>query len=205
MADKPPWDQRLARIIVRPLARTSITPNQVTILTLILALAGAAMFAQGTPSSVNWGASFFILARFMDHFDGELARMTGKTSRLGYYLDYMAGGVSYTALFICIGIGLTNASLAGISLGTWPVVLGSIAGFCAFASMFINLKIDRQMELEEGEAVGYPGFAGFELEDGIYLLGPVTWIGLLPPFFMLAAPSAIIYTLWALSISLSKR
>ncbi len=204
MADKAPWDQRLARIIVRPLARTAITPNQITILTLILALAGAAMFAQGTPETVNWGAGFFILARFMDHFDGELARMTGKTSRLGYYLDYLSGGVSYAALFICIGIGLGNASFAGVSLGIWPAILGCLAGAGAFASMFINLKIDRQMELEEGEAIGYPGFAGFELEDGIYLLGPVTWVGLLTPFFLLAAPSAIIYTLWSLAISLRK-
>ena len=37
----PPWDQRIARVLVRPLARTPLTPNQLTIFTVIVALAGA--------------------------------------------------------------------------------------------------------------------------------------------------------------------
>ncbi|MDP7123483.1 MAG: CDP-alcohol phosphatidyltransferase family protein, partial [Alphaproteobacteria bacterium] len=95
MKQAPPWDQRLASIMVRPLARTPITPNQITVFTLVLALAAAALFAVGDKTAANWAAGMFILARFMDHFDGELARMTGKTSLLGYYLDYAVGGLSY--------------------------------------------------------------------------------------------------------------
>ncbi|MDA0998869.1 MAG: hypothetical protein O2944_11785, partial [Proteobacteria bacterium] len=49
---------------------------------------------------------------------------------------------------------------------------------------------------ETGDAVGYPGFAGFELEDGIYLLAPVTWLGFLYPFFVAAGIGATIYCAW---------
>ena len=34
----PPWDQRIARVLVRPLVKTPVTPNQLTIFTLLIAL-----------------------------------------------------------------------------------------------------------------------------------------------------------------------
>ena len=205
-----PWDQRLANLFVPPLARTGISPNAVTFTTLIVALAGAFLLALGDPSAANWGAGLFILARFMDHLDGELARTTGRTSRLGYYLDYISGGLSHAALFLCIGIGLRETSFTGlgledIRLGTTGVILGGLAAAGAIYSMFLNIKMDQQLELEDGDSVGYPGFAGFELEDGIYLFGPITWAGYLLPFFALSAIGAIAYTLWTLALTLRKK
>ena len=197
MKQAPPWDQRLASIMVRPLTRTPVTPNQVTVFTLLLALVAATLFATGDETAANWAAGLFILARFMDHFDGELARLTGKTSRLGYYLDYVAGAVSYGGLFLGIGIGARDSFL-----GEWAVVLGLAAAASAILSMFLNLRIDKQSQFEEGEVVGYPRFAGFELEDGIYLIGPITWAGFLTLFFVLSAAGAVVYTLWTLTMAL---
>mgnify|MGYP006431633447 FL=1 len=85
----PPYDQRIARVLVRPLVNTPVTPNHVTALTLIIALAGAGMMASGDPVLVSWGAGLFVLARFLDHFDGELARQKKLQSRFGFYFDYV--------------------------------------------------------------------------------------------------------------------
>lgn len=189
---KPPYDQRLARLLVRPLARTPITPNQITAVTLLLALAAAWLFALGDGRAANWGAGLFVVARFLDHFDGELARLTGMKSRFGYYFDYVAGGVSYAALFSGLGIGL-----AGGPLGGWALALGAAGAASAILSLFINLDIDKQMDLTDGETAGYPGFAGFELEDGIYLIAPITWLGWLTPFFVLCGVGAAAYCLWS--------
>ncbi len=187
-----PWDQRIARVAVRPLVRTSVTPNQLTAATLLLAVAGAALLAVGEPHAANWGAGAFVLARFMDHFDGELARQKGMASRFGYYFDYATGGLSYGALFLCIGIGLRDGPL-----GDWALALG-LAGFVsALVSMFVNLRIDKHQG-GDGDARGYPAFAGFELEDGIYFLAPITWLGFLTPFFTAAAVGATVYCLWSL-------
>ena len=187
-----PWDQRLARILVRPLARTPATPNQITAFTLVLALAGAVLLGTGDTQLADWGAGLFILARFFDHFDGELARLKGSASSFGYYFDYAVGGISYAALFGGIGIGL-----AGTSLGGWSLALGAAGAAAALISLFLNLGIDRATEdRADGEAVGYPGFAGFELEDGIYLLGPLTWAGFLQPFFVAAGIGATLYCVW---------
>ncbi len=188
---KIPYDQRLARVLVRPLARTPLSPNHITAATLVLALAAAGLFARGDPAAADWGAGLFVVARFLDHFDGELARLTGKTSRFGYYFDNVSGGVSYAALFAGMGIGLAAGPLGG-----WALLLGAAGAIAALAALFLNLGIDKRMELAEGDAIGYPGFAGFELEDGIYLIAPVTWLGWLTPFFVAAGIGATIYCLW---------
>ena len=189
----PPWDQRIARVLVRPLVGTPITPNQLTVLTIVIALGGAWLLAQGTPEAANWGAGLFVFARFLDHFDGELARQKNMKSKLGYYLDYVSGAISYAALFFAIGFGLRDGAL-----GSWAIVLGSVGAAAAIISMFLNLGIDKAEKLTDGEATGYPGFAGFELEDGIYLIAPITWAGWLQPFFVLCGIGAGVYTLWTL-------
>ena len=192
------WDQRLARAIVKPLVRTPVTPNQVTTATLLLAFFGAAMFAAGDPGLNDWAAGAFVVARFMDHFDGELARMKGATSKFGYYYDYLAGGLSYAALFLGIGVGLASGPLGPQAIG-----LGVAGAASALASMGLNLNIDKPLATgkpggREGESVGYPEFAGFALEDGIYLLAPITWLGFLEPFFVAAGIGAVVYCLWTL-------
>ena len=192
----PPWDQRLARVLVKPLVASPVTPNQLTIFTLLVALTGAGMLALGETAYSNWGVGLFVLARFMDHFDGELARQKGMTSRLGYYLDYISGGLSYGALFACLGIGFYDTAL-----GPWAIVLGASGTASAVISMFTNLGMDKQLDLSEADghdAVGYPGYAGFELEDGIYLIAPITWAGYLMPFFVAAGIGAAIYCLWTI-------
>ena len=186
-----PYDQRLARSMVRPLAKLGITPNQITAVTLVMALAAAWLFSSGDAARANVAAVIFVCARFLDHFDGELARLTGASSRFGYYFDYVSGGLGYAALFLGIGIGLATGPL-----GDWAIGLGTAGAAAALASLFLNLDLDRRLKFAEGEAVGYPGLAGFELEDGIYLLAPITWLDWLPQFFMAAGIGAVLYGVW---------
>lgn len=193
-----PYDQRLARVLVRPLARTRLHPNHLTVFTALLALGGAALLATGNPVSANWGAGIFVLSRFLDHFDGELARQTGRSSRLGYLLDYLAGGVSYAALFAGMAIGLARGEL-----GAWAWWLGALGTACAISAVWINLRIDAARG--DGDAVGYPALGGFELEDGIYLLAPVTWLGWLAPFFVAACVGAGVYLLYSLVVLIRTR
>ncbi len=102
------------------------------------------------------------------------------------------GGLSFGALFLGIGIGLRDGAL-----GDFAIVLGLAGVAAAVISLFLNLQIDRQ-RANDGklEAVRYPSFAGFELEDGIYLLAPITWLGLLSPFFVAASIGAAAYSVW---------
>lgn len=198
--NKPPYDQRIARVLVRPLARLGVTANQITAVSLVLALGAGWLFALGGSPAIHWAAGIFVLARFLDHFDGELARLTGTASRFGYYFDYITGGLSHAVLFAGIGWGL-----AGGPLGGWALAFGLAGCASALLAMGLNLDLDRQLGLGEDEAVGYPGWAGFELEDGIYLLAPVTWLGWLEPFLVAAGIGATVYLLWTLGRVLRAR
>lgn len=184
-----PWDQRLARLLVRSLAGTPVRPNHITTLSLALAFGAGALYARGEAVAANWAAALFVLARFLDHADGELARLTGRTSRFGHYYDFAVGALSSAALFIGIGFGLS-----GGVLGAWSSVAGIVAGSCAFVAMALGLGVEARQSSNAGGY--YPAFGGFELEDGIYLVAPLTWLGALLPFFVLAGLGQVVFCLW---------
>jgi phosphatidylglycerophosphate synthase len=187
----PPWDQRLARVLVGPLKRTPVHPNHLTTIGLTLGLTAAVLFAQGDPGLADWAALLFMAAIFMDHADGELARLAGKTSSFGHYYDHATAVTNYVALFVGIGIGLERSVLGG-----WAAPMGILAGLSVGASFAGRLYIEERFGKE---LVQQENFAGFEMEDTLYIVGPVTWLGGLVPFLIAAcigAPLFLLFVLW---------
>ncbi len=182
------WDQRLARILVKPLAHTSIHPNAITTLGLMMGLLAGHLFGQGDPVLANWAAGVFMFAAFIDHVDGELARLVNKTSTFGHYYDHVAVGVSYVALFLGMGLGQRHGLL-----GDWAVLLGVAAGLAVAVIMAVRVGIEVR---EGGDAVKQDSFAGFEPEDTLYIVGPVTWLGYGVPFLVAAGIGAPLFLLW---------
>ena len=185
-----PWDQRLAGLIVKPLARTAIHPNHVTSLSLAFGVAAAALFAFGGTEAAGWAALLYMLAVFSDHADGELARSSGKSSRFGHYYDYIVGAANYTLLFIGVGVGLAAAGH-----GAWALTLGVVAGLANPVIVTLRLVMHRRFG---DSAVRHPMAAGFELEDAIYLIGPITWAGGLVVFLLVFGLGTLGYLLWTL-------
>lgn len=175
---------------MRPLAATGITPNQVTTVSVAVGVLAAGLFALGG-GATHVGALCFILAFWLDHADGELARMTGRTTVGGHYYDLAAGGAVLVTLFIGIGFG----QQAG-PLGAWSLVLGVGAGVAIAVIFVLRMELERRA----GKAAAcQPRLLGFELEDVMYLVGPITWLGLLQPFLVLAgigAPLFALFVLW---------
>ena len=97
----------LAAVLVVPLARTSITPNQVTFATLPVFFAGAALFAL-LPSwgALIGGAAIIELSYVLDCADGQLARLKGTSSPVGAHLDFLMDELKAFALIAAIAIRL---------------------------------------------------------------------------------------------------
>jgi len=190
MAIVPPWDQRLAHTLMRRLCATPITPNQITVLSLAIGWLAAWLYAAGG-AAVHLGGLCFMLSFWLDHADGELARMTGRTSIFGHYFDLAAGGAVLVAVFIGIGIGASAGAL-----GAWSIGLGLGAALATAAIFVLRMELERRAGKA---AVRQPNLLGFEIEDMMYLLGPITWLGLLQPFLVLAgigAPGFALVVLW---------
>lgn len=174
-----PWDARLAAALVRPLCRTSVSPNVLTTVRLLVGLYGALLFAGG--ESPNAAALVIVLSNFLDHTDGELARMSGRSSRFGHNYDLASDALVTVGLFFCIGWGLRE------SLGQAAALMGLAAGL-AVAGIF---HLRNLIENAHGkQATAQPRFAGFEAEDVLYLLPLVTVLDGLPAFLRAASVGA---------------
>src|ERR1700743_299293 len=94
-----PWDARLGRRLVMPLKDSWVTPNHLTTVRLLVGVAGALAFTPGTWGWTNIAALLVIVSNFLDHREGELARISGKTSRIGHLYDLASDAVVTILLF----------------------------------------------------------------------------------------------------------
>jgi archaetidylinositol phosphate synthase len=188
-----PWDARLARRLVAPLKDSWVTPNHLTTLRLVVGLAAAAAFLPGTYGWSNLAALLLILSNFLDHTDGELARMSGKSSRIGHVYDLVSDAAVTILLFVAMGAGVEENP--GMELQIPPIALGLVAG-CAIALIFfLRMRIEDMV----GKAANQQAsLAGFETEDVLYLLPLVTLSNGVVPFLMAAALCAPLFAVWVM-------
>ena len=185
------WDARLARRLVTPLAASRITPNHLTTLRLVVGIAGAAALARGGFASVNIGALLIVVSNFLDHTDGELARISGKSSKFGHFYDLASDALVTIALFVCMGLGV--AAVQGDGPLAQPTWLGAIAGVAVALIFYLRMRIESMA----GKAgTQQASAAGFETEDVLYLLPLVTLSHQVGPFLIAASIGAPLFALW---------
>lgn len=190
-AARRPWDARLARRLVAPFIDSWLTPNHLTTLRLLVGLAAAAAFIPGSYGWTNFAALLLILSNFLDHTDGELARMSGKTSRFGHLYDLASDAAVTILLFIAIGVGV--AAKPGLELGVPPAVLGLLAGTAIALIFYLRMRIE---EMLGKAATQQASLGGFETEDVLYLLPLATLCNALLPMLLAAAVCAPLFAIW---------
>jgi phosphatidylglycerophosphate synthase len=97
----------LAAVVIVPLARTRVTPNQVTLATLVVFLAGAVLMALGR----SWGAlvagtAILEISYVLDCADGQLARLKGTSSPVGAHLDFLMDELKAFTLVAAVAVRL---------------------------------------------------------------------------------------------------
>ena len=110
------FNRPVGRPLSKLLVRTPISPNQVSIVSILIGVASAWFFAAG---HFVTGALVFQLCAIVDCVDGDLARALFKQSRLGKWLDLGGDQVVHFSVFAAIGIGLarTDPSVPALALG----------------------------------------------------------------------------------------
>jgi phosphatidylglycerophosphate synthase len=188
-----PWDARLARRLVTPLIDTWVTPNHLTTLRLCVGLAAAAAFIPGSYVWSNLAALLLIVSNFLDHTDGELARMSGKSSRIGHIYDLASDAAVTILLFIAIGIGVSTKP--GVEMGLHPAILGMVAGTAVALIFYLRMRIE---ELLGKAATQQATLGGFETEDVLYLFPLATLSNALVPTLITAAICAPLFAVWVI-------
>ena len=186
-----PWDARLARWLVTPLKDSWVTPNHLTTVRLLIGLAAAAAFTPGTYGWSNVAALLLVASNFADHTDGELARISGKTSRMGHLYDLASDAAVTILVFIAIGVGV--GANPGSALRLPPAVIGTVAGSAIALIFFLRMRIEK---IAGKAATQQASLGGFETEDVLYLLPLVTLGNGVVPFLLAAAVCAPLFAIW---------
>lgn len=86
-------------------ASTGLSPNFWTCVGLVIAFASAVVYGFGLEYGLIIGGVLLLISGFFDMVDGQVARVTGKSSNKGSYLDSMFDKIAETAIFLGILIG----------------------------------------------------------------------------------------------------
>ncbi|MCX6820552.1 MAG: CDP-alcohol phosphatidyltransferase family protein [Candidatus Aenigmarchaeota archaeon] len=89
--------------------RTSITPNQITLFSMIFGLAGASFFASANPLYWIVGWAVVNVHLILDQVDGEVARWRKAMTKFGYFFDEITHPIVNTALFVAVSIGVYSS------------------------------------------------------------------------------------------------
>ena len=103
-------------------ARLPVTPNGWTSLSLGLGLTADGCFAQGGGAWAWLGAAAFQAFYIVDHWDGEVARLKGLSTRWGGWYDVLVDAVVHVGLPVGLTMGLRRQGAP-----EWVTVVGTVA------------------------------------------------------------------------------
>ncbi len=156
------WIHKFARQLVMPLVDTPITPNHLTTGRLVFGLGAAVCFGVGETAWNVSGALAFIVSMVLDRADGELARLSDKSSRFGAIYDLITDAICNAALFIGLGVAAMNGEL-----GAWGLVMGIVAGICISISFYAVIEVAASID---AGAAAFNSFAGFDPDDAMIIV-----------------------------------
>ena len=162
------WIHRMVRpMVVKPLAGTPVTHNQLTTARLLAGLTAAGIMAIG-PAWQGIAAGVFVLSVVLDRADGDLARLTGKTSPGGHRYDMIADAVCNALILIGLGIGLREGR-------EWSIPMGVLAGRSVAAILWMVMRME---EMGGHRAAELPSLGGFDADDAVLLIPVFVWLGI---------------------------
>ncbi|MBI2195105.1 MAG: CDP-alcohol phosphatidyltransferase family protein [Planctomycetes bacterium] len=116
------------------LARTSLTPNQVTLFGLPMAIACFVLFARGETWASIVGSLMLVFTAVWDCCDGELARLKFQESQIGETLDLAVDNAINLAAFLGLAWGLARD--AGIARAASVTAILLPSGFLIFLAIY---------------------------------------------------------------------
>ena len=118
-------------------AATGLSPNFWTVVGLIIALSAAVVYGMGVEFGLIIGGILLLVSGFFDMVDGQVARVTGKTSKKGEYLDSMFDKISEVAIFLGILVG----GYAEPYVVLLAITLSLLVSYARAKSDLINIKL----------------------------------------------------------------
>lgn len=140
------------------LAKIGVHPNVVTTAVFLLTLLGAWFAASGIYESIVLGALIFQLASILDGCDGELARLTFRTSRFGSWYERFSGDLRYIVFFEALGVSAWRATGSEVYL----FAVFTLAALALYMLAQISTYAWSQRSNKQAELVPFPAPVSFK-------------------------------------------
>ena len=146
---------------VKPLVDAGVTPNTITVLSLLISLASAWCYFNWASSHLllPTAAVLVLLSGLLDALDGVIARTAGKVTSFGGFLDSVSD--RYADAFM----------LAGVTLG------GLCNPIVGLAALIGSLMVSYTRSRAEAAGVAMAGVGLAERAERMLILAAVTFIG----------------------------
>ena len=118
-------------------ASTGLSANFWTFVGLGFALLSAVVYGMGIEFGLIIGGILLLVSGFFDMIDGQVARVTGKTSKKGEYLDSMFDKIAEVAIFLGILVG----GYVEPYLVLLAITLSLLVSYARSKSDIINIKL----------------------------------------------------------------
>ena len=154
-------------------AATGLSPNFWTVVGLVIALSSSVVYGMGMEFGLIIGGILLLVSGFFDMVDGQVARVTGKTSKKGEYLDSMFDKISEVAIFLGILVG----GYAEPYVVLLAITLSLLVSYARAKSDLINIKLqgigigERAERLLVIAIVGIIGFMDYAVIIVIIIAG----------------------------------
>jgi archaetidylinositol phosphate synthase len=163
------WTHRLARLLVRPLVGSGVTPNHLTTLRLVTGVLACAALIPADGAWLWWAGWLWLASALLDRADGELARIGNMSTPGGHRYDYLVDNAVNSGFFVTLGLGLRESTWGGVA-----VALGLWTGAALYLAAYWSEELER---LDGSGRKAYSGAFGFDFDDTLYLLTPIVWLG----------------------------
>jgi len=137
----------MAFLLVKAIFRTNLTPNQLSVFSMMLGVTGGVLFAMGGPAKVGVGAALLFVSIVVDCADGQLARLKKNGTRLGRLVDGAIDYVVGVAVYIGLGLGFAGVSLSPLR---WWLFIAAAAASNILHSIVFDYYRNRYLAYVHG-------------------------------------------------------
>ena len=141
------FDETLTLYILRPIAfifvklfyPTSITPNQVSLMAIIVGLVSGFFFSRGDVTSFAIAGGLYFLCVVLDCVDGMIARLKKNGTPVGRLVDGVADYIVSIAVYVGLGIGFEKGL---VNLDFLPINHWWVLSIAAVSHIFHAMIVD---------------------------------------------------------------
>jgi phosphatidylglycerophosphate synthase len=137
--------RKISGFITGFLVRTPVTPNQVTVISLIYGLIAAVIFSFGGHTHTITAGLIFFLCIVFDQCDGEVARIKNMETEFGRSFDIIVDSIVSAAIVAGITFALYKASGSG-----FHIIIGLLAIIGISISIFLATYLGKENKTDTG-------------------------------------------------------